>query len=127
MTNTGNVKLRGLQLLVPALAGDNNSDTIRCNYANGGDFWIVPDLAAAASLSCSGSFNVDQGAIEAGDLSPAVIATAANLAAGPVTASLPAISVPNTPSLSVSVDAARCVPPTQAGMGRDMQARCLNN
>jgi hypothetical protein len=113
--NTGNVKLRGLQLLVPALAGNSSDSSISCIHINGGASWTGSDLAAGSRLSCAGSFSFDQDAIEAGDRSPAVTATATNLAAA-VSQPLPAISVPNTPSLSVIVDTASCVTPTNAGM-----------
>ncbi|KAF6258162.1 hypothetical protein COO60DRAFT_1639414, partial [Scenedesmus sp. NREL 46B-D3] len=95
LTNTGNVKLRGLQLLVPALDGNSSESTIICSYATDSGRWAPgSDLVPGSSLSCSGSFSFDQDAIEAGDLSPAVVATVANLATGPVTEPLPTISLP---------------------------------
>eukprot|EP00883_Tetradesmus_obliquus_P004983 jgi/Sobl393_1/1538/SZX64938.1 len=96
--NSGNVKLRSLQLLAPALAGNSNDSSISCSYADSSSWTAASDLAAGASLSCSGSFSFNQDAIEAGDLSPLVTATADNLAAA-VIEPLPAIAVPNTPSL----------------------------
>jgi hypothetical protein len=112
--NTGNVKLRGVQLLVPAFAGSSNNNTITCTHTSDGSTWTASELAATSSLSCSGSFSFSQDAIEAGDLSPVVSAAAANLAAA-VTMALPAIAVPNTPALSVAVDMSSCVAPSNAG------------
>jgi hypothetical protein len=115
VSNTGNVKLRGLLLHVPQLAGDSNESSITCTTTGAGSSWAPgSDLAAGGSLSCSGTFSFSQDAIEAGDLSPAVTTTAANLAAA-VTQPLPAISVPNSPSLSVAVDTASCIKPDDAG------------
>jgi hypothetical protein len=114
VTNTGNVKLHGLQLLVPALAGNSSASSISCIYTTDGATWTGPDLAAGSSLSCAGSFSFNQDAIEASDRSPAVTATATNLAAA-VSQPLPAISVPNTPSLLVTVDTTSCTVPQIAG------------
>jgi hypothetical protein len=116
VTHTGNVKLRGLQLLVPAFAGSSSDNTITCTYTSDGSAWTASDLAANSSLSCSGSFSFSQDAIEAGHISADVSAAAANLAA-PVNAALPSIAVPNTPALSVAIDTASCVAPSNAGMG----------
>jgi hypothetical protein len=120
--NTGNVKLRGMQLLVPALAGNSNDSSIACTFADSTSWTHGSDLAAGSSLSCAGSFSFDQDAIEAGDRSPAVTATAANLAAA-VSQPLPAISVPNTPSLAVTVDTTSCSTPNDAGENMP----CSNN
>jgi hypothetical protein len=102
-------------LLAPLFAGNSSDSTVTCMHSSNNSPWVGSDLAAGDSLSCSGSFSFSQDAIEAGDLSPAVTATAANLAAA-VTQPLPAISVPNSPSLSVAIDTPTCVPPTDAGM-----------
>jgi hypothetical protein len=115
VANTGNVKLRGVQLLVPALAGNSSDSSISCTADGAGSAWTVGSIiAAGSSLSCAGSFSFDQDAIEAGDRSPAVTATAANLAAA-VSQPLPAINVPSTPSLSVTVDTTSCTKPDNAG------------
>jgi hypothetical protein len=119
VANTGNVKLRGLELLAPAFAGSSSDNTITCTHSDDGSAWNDPDLAASSSLSCSDSFSFSQDAIEAGDISPAVTATAANLAAA-VTVDLPPISVPNTPALSITIDAVSCAPPSNAGKGARM-------
>jgi hypothetical protein len=98
------------------MAGNSSDDTIICNYAADSTAWLHgSDLAAGSSLSCSGSFSFSQDAIEAGDISPAVTATAANLAAGPVTEPLPPISVLSTPSVSATVGTSICTVPTHAG------------
>jgi hypothetical protein len=116
VTNTGNVKLRGLQLLVPLLAGDSSDNSITCVTSSTGSAWTPgSNFAANSSLSCSGSFSFSQDAIEAGGISPALTAAAANLAAA-VTVALPAIAVVNAPSLSVSVDTSSCAKPDNAGV-----------
>jgi hypothetical protein len=115
VTNTGNLKLRGLQLLVPAFAGNSSDSSISCTYTATNTAWPADsDLAAGATLSCAGSFSFDQDAIDAGDRSLAVTATAANLAAA-ATAPLPNIAVPNNPALSVSINAGSCQAPNNAG------------
>jgi hypothetical protein len=123
IVNNGNVKLRGVQLLVPALAGSSNDSSLVCAYADSTIWTHGSDLAAGGSLSCSGAFSFSQDSIEAGDLSPAVTATAANLAAA-VTQPLPAISVPNSPSLSITVDTSSCTRPESAG-GCMLLASCF--
>jgi hypothetical protein len=115
--NAGNVQLRSVQLSVPALAGDSNDSSIACTYADSTSWLHSSDLAANSSLSCSGSFSFSQDAIEAGHISPDVSAAAANLAA-PVTVALPAIAVPNTPSLTVAIDTTGCTKPVNAGRNR---------
>lgn len=121
VTNSGNVRLRGLQLLVPALAGSSNDSSISCTYGDSSSWTAGSDLAAGAILSCRGSFSFNQDAIDAGDLSPAVTATAANLAAA-VTEPLPAIAVTNTPSLEVTVDTSSCTKPNDAGAHQQSNA-----
>jgi hypothetical protein len=115
VTNTGNVKLRGLQLFVPPLAKDSSDNSIICTISSTGSAWTAGSiLAANSSLSCSGSFSFSQDAIEVGHISPVVTVAGVNLAAA-VSMPLPTISVPNTPSLSVSVDTSSCVKPENAG------------
>jgi hypothetical protein len=113
--NTGNVELRGLQVVVPVLSGNSSDGSITCVDPTTGDSWpAASDLAANSSLSCGGSFSFSQDAIEAGDLSPEVSAAAANLAA-PVSVALPVITVPSLPELLVTVDTSGCTLPQLAG------------
>jgi hypothetical protein len=115
LVNSGNVKLRGLQLVVPKLAGNSSDGSITCTDTTSGNSWLAgTDLASNASLSCSGSYTLNQDAIEAGDLSPVAIVTAANLA-NAVTAALPSITVPSMPQLLANVDTAGCTMPQSAG------------
>lgn len=127
VANTGNVKLRGLQLSVPVLGGDSSDSSISCSVSGLGSTWTAgSNLAADASLLCSGTYSFDQDAIEAGDLSPAINATATNLAAV-VAAPLPAISVPLLPSLSVTVDTSTCNKPEHAGAHQHISCTCKPN
>jgi hypothetical protein len=127
VANTGNVKLRGLQLLVPAFAGNSSDDSIVCTYAATPNVWTAgSDLAANSSMSCSGSFSFSQDAIEAGHISPDVSAAAANRAAT-VTSPLRSIAVPNNPTLAVTIDANSCQAPNNAGTYRsNMLPGCLS-
>jgi hypothetical protein len=121
LVNSGNVKLRGLQAVVPALSGNSSDGSITCIDSTSGNSWTAgSDLAADSSLSCSGSFSFSQDAIEAGDISPAVAATAANLAAS-VTVDLPVIAVPSTPELLVTLDTSGCTLPQYAGESLNLQ------
>lgn len=114
LINTGNVKLRGLQLVVPALSGSSTTGTVPCTDASGA--WLTaPDLSPGGILVCNGSYSFSQPAIEQGSLYPTATATATNLL-GAATADLPAISVPNVPSLSVNVDTSGCSKPSMAGV-----------
>lgn len=115
VVNTGNVKLRGLQVLVPLLAGNSSDGSITCTESTSGNTWLPgTDRASGASLSCSGSYVFNQAAIEAGDISPVVTATAANLPAA-ITVAVPTITVPSMPRLQVTVDTTGCTLPQSAG------------
>jgi hypothetical protein len=108
LINSGNVKLRGLQVVVPVLSGNSSDGSITCSDSTTGNSWTAgSNLAANSSLSCSGSFSFSQDAIEAGHISPDVTAAAANLAAA-VTVALPIITVPSLPELLVTVDTSGC-------------------
>jgi hypothetical protein len=115
LINSGNVKLRGLQVVVPTLSGNSSDGSITCVDTTTGNSWTAAsDLAANSSLSCSGSFSFSQDAIEAGHISPDVSAAAANLAAAVIVA-LPTITVPSLPELLVTVDTSGCTLPQFAG------------
>lgn len=115
VVNSGNVKLRGLQFLVPLLAGNSSDGSITCAESTSSNIWSPgTDLASGASLSCSGSYVFNQAAIEAGDISPVVTATASNLAAAVIVA-VPTIAVPSMPQLQVAVDTTGCTLPQSAG------------
>lgn len=108
------MKLRGVQLAVPELSGSTSNGSIACVEASTSDAWLAgSDLGANSSLVCTGSYTFDQDAIELGDEFGHVSVSASNL--DEVTADLPAISVPNTPSLSVTVDTSGCSKPSNAG------------
>lgn len=114
VVNKGNVNIRGMQLAVTELSSSTSNGIITCVDASNVP-WATADLSAGGSLTCTGKYVLDQDAIEHGDLHPSINVTASNLAKS-VTASLPAIIVPNLPSLSVSVDASTCTKPQNAGM-----------
>lgn len=114
VANTGNTKLRGVQLAVPLLAG-STTDSIVCVYGGTGATWSdAPHLPAAGRLECIGSYTFDQDAIERGSFTPNVQVAADNLETV-ITADLPAINVANTPSLSMDVDTNSCSKPQTAG------------
>jgi hypothetical protein len=123
MVNSGNVKFRGLQLMVPLLSGNSSDGSITCTDTTSGNPWAAAAaLASGSSLSCSGSYTLNQDAIEAGDVSPVVTATAANLAAA-VTVALPTIAVPSMPQLQVTVDTTGCTLPQNAGACAKLQTK----
>lgn len=112
--NSGNVPLRDLLLVVDALSGHSTNGSIACALLPDATSWAPgSDLAAQAELNCTGSYTFDQAAIEAGDIHPVMVATAANLAA-PVQAQLPSIGVTATANMSVAI-AASCLLPHRAG------------
>lgn len=116
--NNGNVKQRSIALDLPQLAGTStgSSITISCVDPVSRAAWTTADLPAGASLACSGHYTLGQDAIEAGDLNPVLTASSLDLPSGPLVTSLPTVTVPNTPSLFVSVDTAACTLPARAGM-----------
>lgn len=115
VVNSGNVKLRSMQLALPTLSGSTSNGTMTCMEANSSSPWAdFPHLPAAGSLACSGSYIFDQDAIERGSLRPMVIATAANLAQA-VSVELPEVGIDNAPSFLVKIDTPTCRPPAIAG------------
>lgn len=112
--NTGNVKLRTVQLAVPELSGSTSHGSIVCVDASTNGPWAAyPDLPAGGMLVCTGTYVPDQDAVESGDLHANAVLTATNL--NDLTTTLPPVTVPNVPGLSVVVDTATCEKPTFAG------------
>lgn len=133
LANSGNVKLRAVEVLVSQPAGNSSAGSITCVDASTNTSWPAgSDLPVGGILNCTGSYTFTQDAIEVGDVHPVATVTAANVTV-PFTVSLPSISVPNTPSISVILHTASCIKPTQAGgcvfclstLGSSVQAACV--
>lgn len=112
LANSGNVKLRALQVVVPELGGNSSLNTITCLMKSAA--WPANgDLEVGQQLVCSSSFAFTQVTVEAGDITAMGVVTASNLVQR--TVALPAILVANRPSLTVTVDPSSCVVPSRAG------------
>lgn len=113
LNNSGNVKLRSLQVKNADVLLGARSAPFTCTVDS--DTWSTGgNLTVGQQLTCNSSFEVDQATVEIGELSPSVLITADNMAQQPVT--LSTITFVNTPSLDVTVDPNSCATPRKAGM-----------
>lgn len=116
VNNTGNVKLRKLQLTVPELHGSGSLGSITCEDASTSTSWAAGgSVPAGSSLMCTGAYTYQQDDIELGNTS-AVVSIAAKNLAEQIQGVLPVIEVPNKPSLSLEL-VPSCSKPTRAGKG----------
>lgn len=117
--NTGNVKLRDLVVAVPVLSSNTTAGVITCTQplSDGTPTaWNLNNLAAAQTLTCTGSYSFKQMDIESGSINLTTTVTAANMAAAiEINQPVPLITIPNLPSLNISLDTNPCSIPEQAG------------
>lgn len=111
LENNGNVKLRALQLGGTDLASSN----IQCIDGAAGTPWALGgDLVVGGNLNCTGTYTYDQANIELGDSQHSTGATAANVKPTTQftdTIQLAAVTVPNLPSMTVTILTSTCSMP----------------
>jgi hypothetical protein len=115
LKNNGNVKLRALQLG----GADLLSTNIQCSDSTTGLAWVHgSDLIVGDQLNCTGTYTYDQANIELGDSLHTTLATAANVkpaAQFTDTIQLAAVTVPNSPSMTVTIVPSTCSMPAIEG------------
>jgi uncharacterized repeat protein (TIGR01451 family) len=115
LKNNGNVKLRALQLGGADLLTTN----ILCTDSVTGTDWTHgSDLIVGDQLNCTGTYMYDQANIELGDSLHTTQATAANVK--PTVqftdiVQLAAVTVPNLPSMTVTIVTSTCTMPAIEG------------
>lgn len=114
LVNTGNVKLRGLQMAINHVYNSALLTSLLCVDTNSTEPWLTGgNLTVGQEVRCNTSYTFDQNSVESGDVTAALAYQAANLP--PTTTSFDKILVPNTPAATLLVDAAECTPPNKAG------------
>lgn len=113
VTNTGNVGLRSVKLQAPLLLGAS-PETFTCTRPDNTQVTLPAGIPAGSKLDCGFSLRFGQSAIEKGDFAPTVNVTAANLAS-PVTHTAAAVTIPNTPAMTVALNVKTCNTPATIG------------
>lgn len=114
LVNTGNVKLRGLQMEVDQVYNSALLTSLLCVDTNSTEPWLTGgNLTVGQEVRCNTSYIFDQNSIESGDVTAALVSQAANLPS--TTTKFDKVLVPNTPAATLLVDAAECTSPNKAG------------